>query len=70
MSNAPCKDCPDRVVGCHSACEKYIEYRKERDKFLEQRMKETRLRDDLWVTSRHNKRQKRRRPYADHRGGY
>lgn len=19
-----CKDCPDRVVGCHSTCEKYI----------------------------------------------
>ena len=70
MSNAPCKDCPDRVVGCHSTCEKYIEYRKERDKFLEERMKETRLKDDLWATSRHNQKKKRRRPYADNRGGY
>lgn len=22
----PCKDCPDRVLGCHSKCEKYKEY--------------------------------------------
>ena len=32
----PCKDCPDRRVGCHAGCEKYREYdaalRKDRDK--------------------------------------
>ena len=32
----PCKDCPDRRVGCHAECEKYREYdaalRKDRDK--------------------------------------
>lgn len=22
----PCMDCPDRVVGCHSECEKYKNY--------------------------------------------
>lgn len=22
-----CKDCPDRAVGCHSKCEKYIEFK-------------------------------------------
>lgn len=22
----PCKDCPDRVVGCHSKCEKYKKF--------------------------------------------
>lgn len=34
---APCKDCPERVLGCHSTCEKYqafnawaIENRKKR----------------------------------------
>lgn len=26
MITAPCKDCLDRCVGCHSKCEKYIEY--------------------------------------------
>lgn len=24
-----CKDCPDRVVGCHSTCERYIEAKTE-----------------------------------------
>lgn len=23
---APCKDCPDRVLGCHSECAKYQEF--------------------------------------------
>jgi hypothetical protein len=23
----PCKDCADRLVGCHSTCEKYKEYK-------------------------------------------
>ena len=26
---APCKDCDIRFVGCHSKCEKYIQYKKE-----------------------------------------
>jgi hypothetical protein len=29
--NPPCKDCPNRQIGCHSTCEKYSEFRKERD---------------------------------------
>lgn len=70
MLNAPCKDCPDRVVGCHSTCEKYIAFRKYRDELLERRTKEARLNNDLWVTSRFNKKKKRRRPYADRSGGY
>lgn len=28
--NAPCKDCTERAAGCHSTCEKYIAYDKER----------------------------------------
>ena len=35
MNKAPCKDCPDRKVGCHSTCEKYLEFRKERDELNE-----------------------------------
>lgn len=26
---SPCMDCEDRIVGCHSTCEKYIAYRKD-----------------------------------------
>ena len=29
MIKAPCQACEDRVVGCHSICEKYDSYRKE-----------------------------------------
>lgn len=29
--HSPCKDCPDRVVGCHGKCEKYKAYRVEVD---------------------------------------
>lgn len=28
---SPCLDCDDRVVGCHSSCEKYAAYRAEID---------------------------------------
>lgn len=39
MANAPCKDCPDRVVSCHSTCTKYLEYREQRDADNEARRK-------------------------------
>lgn len=29
--SAPCKDCPVREPGCHSCCEKYIEFREDLD---------------------------------------
>lgn len=25
--NGPCLDCPDRVIGCHGSCEKYIAFK-------------------------------------------
>ena len=27
----PCKGCEDRVIGCHSVCDKYITWKAERD---------------------------------------
>ena len=30
---APCKDCPDRELGCHTSCGKYIAYRKTQDEY-------------------------------------
>ena len=33
----PCeKDCPDRKVGCHDKCEKYLEFRKKLDELRKQ----------------------------------
>ena len=28
MIYAPCKDCKDRFLGCHSKCDKYKDYKK------------------------------------------
>lgn len=30
MSSSPCKDCADRICGCHSTCEKYMTFADER----------------------------------------
>lgn len=35
---APCKDCPNRQIGCHSTCEKYLEFRKEVDRLKQERI--------------------------------
>lgn len=32
---SPCKDCLNRFVGCHADCEKYKEFRAERDRVNE-----------------------------------
>ena len=33
---APCKDCPEREIGCHERCEKYQTFRKDRREFNSQ----------------------------------
>lgn len=32
--DAPCKDCTERTLHCHSKCKKYLNFRQERDKAL------------------------------------
>ena len=41
----PCKDCEKRTPGCHSTCEEYIQFRKERDEMLNKKREESRI---LW----------------------
>lgn len=36
---APCKDCTERANGCHSHCEEYIAYCKEREEIRENKQK-------------------------------
>lgn len=38
IAYAPCKDCKERIVGCHATCKKYKKYREQ----LEQFKKDTR----------------------------
>ena len=65
--NAPCKNCPDRHYLCHAECEKYTEFRKLRDEFLERKQKEKYLYFGLWEACRHSKTRKIRKgkPYND-----
>lgn len=35
MNNC-CKDCPDRVVGCHSACDRYILAKQKHDRLMKE----------------------------------
>lgn len=35
----PCKNCKERVFGCHSICDKYISYRNKCDYINERRAK-------------------------------
>ena len=43
----PCYKCEERHEACHSACEKYIEWRKDHDRRKAEERKEIDLRHDL-----------------------
>ena len=43
MNGSPCKDCPNRVLGCHSHCEKYQKFHKENVERNEERVSFDRL---------------------------
>lgn len=57
--SAPCKDCPDRVVGCHSKCEKYISFRKQRDEMLAKKAEVNKQNNDVWDSIMKRKNKKR-----------
>lgn len=45
-----CKDCPDRTVGCHSFCQKYLEEKRIHEEALEEkrhRLNNDRIRKDF-----------------------
>ena len=37
---APCLNCKERVLGCHSHCERYTTFAKERERIYEDRLKD------------------------------
>ena len=39
MIKSPCFGCENRHISCHSECEKYVQYRKYREKSYEERRK-------------------------------
>lgn len=40
MKNVPCRYCESRVLGCHDRCDKYIEYKRERERIREARARD------------------------------
>lgn len=55
---APCKDCTDRQLGCHSVCEKYKEYAKQNEERRKLREKYNLENNLYWDTIRKGRRMK------------
>ena len=53
-----CKDCEKRTLGCHSTCEEYIQFSKERREMLDKMREENRI---LWNEVSDRNRAKRMR---------
>ena len=50
-NNNPCFECKDRHIGCHGSCEKYQAQRKEWNRIIENRQKETKKIRDYCVAT-------------------
>lgn len=48
MYNPPCKNCPERHDLCHSHCERYLAFQKERQQFLKEQMIRNQTKQDLY----------------------
>lgn len=71
MLENPCKkNCPDRTGTCHADCPRWAAYEILRDIMYEQSWAEKQKQEDIYHTYHASKKKKRRRPYADSRGGY
>lgn len=44
-AKVPCKNCTERVVGCHSTCKRYKEYRAICDNNIDKRMKNVEIKE-------------------------
>lgn len=58
MKHAPCLDCKDRYLACHSMCAKYKAFRAERDGDLERQHKEYEKETDYFTAKRKLSKQK------------
>lgn len=52
MINPPCKDCPNREVGCHSNCEDYQKYWNWRRELDAERLQATGINNIVKANSR------------------
>lgn len=56
MLHSPCKNCEERILHCHGACSKYLEYYKANEKVKAERIKAKKERDLLFRQNRQRKR--------------
>ena len=45
---SPCYNCEERVIGCHDYCNKYQEFRLNRNRFLEEQRKRNKIEYDYY----------------------
>ena len=45
---APCKDCPDRTLSCHSSCAAYLLYQEDRVKSRQAKQSDRSYKDYSW----------------------
>ena len=61
MKNVPCRYCETRVLGCHDRCEKYLEYKRERERILEARRDEIDVNGHVIAVLRNQQKRRRRK---------
>lgn len=49
---SPCFECEDRVLGCHSTCERYHEFRKQADAAIREKLKWIDINNHKWPAKR------------------
>lgn len=61
MKNVPCRYCETRVLGCHDRCEKYMEYKRERELIYQARHDEIDADAHVCAVIRNQKKRRRRK---------
>lgn len=55
----PCKDCPERSVGCHGSCDRYAEWLKCHIDYKHERFEQTHPEIEQYIRDRHYPKQVR-----------
>lgn len=56
--HAPCKKCENRSLGCHSMCDKYLKFKKQRNELNDKKVAQGLI--DSYFFEKFNKRMKNR----------
>lgn len=63
-TTAPCKDCPDRYLGCHSECERYADFCRELERIRAARKEGSEL--NAYQSEAYRRLLKRKRNYESY----